>query len=411
MKESTQRLIRGRLLCPTRQHGVVEMIEDGLLHIDVAGQITAVEPASPDCATPVTRPNAVWMPGLIDTHIHFPQTQVLGSATGPLLDWLAKTVFPEEARFVERSYAQIVAKRFCDALISQGTTSAAVFSSPHEDATDALFAEMDRRGLRGQIGLTLMDRGAPPENCLEAGAAIDACTRLIERWHGHDDRLAFCVTPRFALSCTPRLLRDAARLAEQHQLPIQTHLSENRAEIAATRAQFPGSADYLAVYADHGLTTPRSLFAHCIWLDDSMWDRLADQGCAVAHCPDSNFFLGSGCMPLDAPISRGVRVGLGSDVGAGRTFSIRRVAASAYDASLITYSTVSAERLLWLATLGGAQALGLNKVGRLAPGYDADLIAVEISPERTGAALFDALVFHRDHGPVAEVRVRNITLS
>lgn len=397
--------LRGRLLCPRPDGGVSELL-DGLVEIDPAGRITAVGPAPADCAVPVTRPGAVWCPGFVDTHIHFPQTRVLGSASGPLLDWLDRTVFPEEARFVERRYAELVAAEFCAALAAAGTTTAAIYSASDPGATDALFAALDRAGLRARAGLTLMDRGAPPANCVPAEVALPAAEALITRWHGHDDRLHFAVTPRFALACSDRLLRGAAALAERHDLCVQTHLSENTAEITATRAAWPDARDYLAVYADRGLLGRRSLFAHCIWLDDREWDRLAAADAAVAHCPDSNFFLGSGQMPLQAPLARGIRLGLGTDVGAGRSFSLRRIAASAYDTALITQSPTTPEHLFWLATAGGAAALGYaDRVGRIAPGHDADLIALDL-PAHADVGVFDALLFRHDAGPVAATYVR-----
>ena len=281
----------------------------------------------------------------------------------------------------------------------------------------ALFCELERRGLRALAGLTLMDRGAPDELLLASGPALAACTALVERWHGRDrGRLQFCVTPRFALSCTPALLRGAAALAERHGLPVQTHLAENPDELAATAQVFPDSADYLAVYEDHGLCGPRSLFAHCIHLSEGAWDRMATRGVAVAHCPDSNFFLGSGCMSLQAPVSRGIRVGLGTDVGAGRSFSLRQVMASAHDAALAVGARVTAEALLWYATRGGARALGLGNVGCLAPGHEADIVAVDVpeyvqaQDDADHAKLYDAIAFRRDAGPARAVLVRGQVL-
>lgn len=402
------RVLRGRLLCPHADAPRVTRIADGLVEIGDDGRIAAVGPAPADCEVPESFPGAVLLPGFVDAHVHFPQTRVIGSASGPLLPWLERSVFPEEARFAERCYAAAVAWEFCEALVRQGTTCAAVYASSHPAATEILFAELERRGLRALVGLTLMDRGAPPGLLLAAGPALAACEALAERWHGRDGgRLQFCVTPRFALSCTPELLRGAGRLAEARGLPVQTHLSENTAELAATAAAFPAARDYLGVYEDHGLCGPRSLFAHCIHVSAGEWDRLASAGAAVAHCPDSNFFLGSGCMRLRAATERRVRVGLGTDVGAGRTFSLRQVMASAYDASLIVGAPVPAEELLWHATRGGAAALGLGAaLGCLAPGFDADLVAIDAPELAADAALFDALAFRRDAGPARAVYVR-----
>jgi len=378
-----------------------------VITVDERGSIVSIEAASPDELVPETHPGTVLLPGLVDTHVHYPQTRVLGSASGPLLDWLKATVFPEEAKFADSDYATAVALEFSAAMIAQGTTTASIYGSPHPAATEILFATLARLGLRAQLGLTLMDRGAPPENLLAAGPALTACEGLIERWHGHDDdRLRFCVTPRFALSCTPQLLRGAADLANAHGLSLQTHLAENDAELRATAAAFPDAADYLEVYESHGLVGERSLFAHCIHLSEGNWDRLAERRACVAHCPDSNFFLGSGVMPLQAATSRGVRVGLGTDVGAGRTFSLRRVAARAYDAALLRGAPTSPEALLWLATRGGAEALGLgDRVGLLEPGFDADLCAIDL-PAPSSRDPLDALLFNLDAGPVRATYVR-----
>jgi guanine deaminase len=412
---SVVRTLRGCLLCPRAEEAAVSLVPDGLIEIDEAGTIVAVGPAPLDCDEPESFPGAVLLPGFVDTHVHFPQTRILGSASGPLLPWLQRSVFPEEARFAEARYAAGVAWEFCEQLVRHGTTCAAIYSSAHPIAAQLLFTELERRGLRALAGLTLMDRGAPPEVLLAAGPALEACTELVERWHGCDrGRLQFCVTPRFALSCTPELLRGAAALAERHALPVQTHLAENHDEISATSAAFPGSRDYLGVYEDHGLCGPRSLFAHCVHMSEGTWDRMAARGAAVAHCPDSNFFLGSGCMDLQAPTRRGVRVGLGTDVGAGRSFSLRQVMAAAHDAALVVAgreggvrARVTAEELLWHATRGGARALGLAQVGCLAPGYEADVVALDVPETITQAeALFDAIAFRRDDGPARAVLVR-----
>lgn len=401
-------VLRGRLLCPRPEEARVDEIADGLISVDAAGRITAVEVATDGCGVAETYPGAVLLPGFVDTHVHFPQTRVLGSASGPLLPWLERSVFPEEARFAAPAYAAAVAAEFCDALIRQGTTCASIYSSSHPVAAEVLFAALDERGLRALAGLTLMDRGAPAAVLLAADEAIAACESLVERWHGYDaGRLRFCVTPRFALSCTPTLLRAAGRLAERHGLAVQTHLAENTAEIAATAQAFADARDYLAVYEDHGLGGSRALFAHCIHLSEGAWDRVAAQDAAVAHCPDSNFFLGSGCMPLRAATGRGIRVGLGTDVGAGRSFSLRQVMAAAYDASLIVGAPAPAEALLWHATRGGARALGLGRaIGCLAPGFEADLVAIDVPEGVSGSALFDALAFRRDAGPVRATLVR-----
>lgn len=401
--------LRGAMLCPAADSPGWELRPDAVAIIDAQGSFVCIRDAPEDCVAPETIPGAVWLPGFVDTHVHFPQTRILGSASGPLLPWLERSVFPEEARFADTGYAAEVARDFCQALLRQGTTCASIFSSSHPGATEELFREMARVGLRGDVGLTLMDRGAPPEVLLPVQEAMAACEDLVQRWHGaKGDLLRFCVTPRFALSCTPEMLRAAGELAQRHRLPIQTHISENPDEITATAEVFPEAPHYLGVYQQAGLVNERSLFAHCIWLQDEEWDHIAASGCSVAHCPDSNFFLGSGAMPLHKARSRQIKVGMGSDVGAGRSFSLRRACSRGFDASRMTGSDADAAELLWLATRGGARAMNrADQIGLLKVGYQADMVAITPPrPYRDARDLCDALVYHEDHDGVQQVRVR-----
>lgn len=412
LKPGSATTFRGRVLAPDATERRLTLIDDALLQLDDSGRFSSVGPAPPDCAVEETWPGAVILPGFVDAHVHYPQTRVLGSASGPLLPWLQSTVFPEEARFAEADYALAVAEEFCEALIAQGTTLAAIYSSSHPSATDTLLATLDRRGLRGVTGVTLMDRGAPQNVLREAQEALTANAELHERWHERDGRLQLSIVPRFAISCSAALMRSAAEQARERALLVQTHISENLDEITATAALFPDSRDYLAVYEDHGLASPRLVLAHCVHLTDDEWQRVANNDVAVAHCPDSNFFLGSGSMPLRRALDLGIRVGLGSDVGAGRTFSMRRVAAAAYDASLVVGEIVGPEELLWLATRGGAQALGQSEtLGCLAPGFDADLAVVDVAGGLGKSALLDALTFRHDAGPVRATLVRGQVLK
>lgn len=406
---SVLRVVRGMVMVPDEQAHAWTLLADAVVRWDEAGKIVSVEEVDGQCEVATTHEGAVWMPGFVDTHVHFPQTAILGSASGELLPWLQRSVFPEEGRFADNDYAAKIAERFCEAMLSQGTTCASVFSSSHPGATNVLFEVMSRRGLRGDVGLTLMDRGAPEGLLRGPDEAMAACEALIERWHGvDDDRLRFCVTPRFALSCTPQLLEAAGQLAQRYSLPIQTHISENPDEIEATAQAFPKAQDYLGVYEAFGLVGPRSLFAHGVWLKPREWDAIADQGASVSHCPDSNFFLGSGPMPLREAKARQIKVGLGTDVGAGRSFSLRRCCSRAYDASRLTGSQTDAGELLWLATRGGALAMNRGEqIGLIAQGYDADIIAwMPPGPVESLESLCEQLVFHEDWGGILEVRVR-----
>lgn len=406
--------IRGCVLAPDPDQQRVSLLPDAILRIDDAGVITSVEAAPADCELPHTWPGAVIVPGFVDVHLHFPQTRVIGSASGPLLPWLERSVFPEEQRFAADDYAIAVADEFCDALIAQGTTSAAIYSSSHPGATERLFAALARRGLRAATGLTLMDRHAPAPLLRPCAEALEASAGLLERWHGHDrGRLRLSMIPRFAISCTPELLRAAGAFASKHNLLIQSHISENLDEIDKTLELFPAQRDYLGIYEAHDCATANTILAHCIHLSDDEWSRFVARDLAIAHCPDSNFFLGSGAMPLHAALDRGLRVGLGTDVGAGRTFSIRRVAAAAHDAALLHAAPVSPQALLWLATRGGARALGQAQLGCIAPGFEADLAVIDL-PQLSASGLdqiIDALLFRHDAGPVRATLVRGRVLS
>lgn len=404
---STPRLLRGRVLRPAADHPAITEIADLVIEIGADGRIARCR--SPEPGDPAeTLPGCVWLPGFVDAHLHFPQTRMVGTASGPLLDWLQRTTFPEEARFRDPGLAAAVAARFCAALAAHGTTTAAIYSSSDATATDLLFRALAEAGLRGLAGLVLMDRDAPEALCVPVGPAMEASARLHADWHGYDGgRLRFVVTPRFGLSCTPALLRAAGRFAEDHGLLVQTHISENRAEIAATAAVFPGSADYLGVYADHGLLGPRTLLAHAVHFSDGDWDRVAAAGARIAHCPDSNFFLGSGCMNLAAAQARGVPVGIGTDVGAGRSFSVPRCAALGYDASLVVGAPQAPAALLWHATRGGALALGLGaEVGLVEPGFAADLVALPLPPAGDPGSTVEHVLFRFDAPRPAAVLVQ-----
>lgn len=414
------RTLRARLLTPVdtrRQHpsiagGGEAWHADGRLVIDDHGRITEVGAWRDDAPArgPVLdlRP-AVIAPGFVDAHVHFPQARIVGSATGPLLDWLAQSVFPEEARFADDAYARAVAAEFVGRMLAAGTTAAAIFSSSHHGATDALFAQLARAGMRAQVGLTLMDQACPEALQVPVARAMEASAALCDRWHGHDGgRLGFAVTPRFAISCSRGLLEAAARFAADRQLLVQTHVSENTREGEETLAVHPWGKDYVDVYDRVGLVGARTLLAHAIHLSPGEWDRIAARGASIAHCPDSNFFLGSGRMHAHAALERNVRVGLGTDVAAGRTFSVRRVMSSAWDNALCVGRRLEPAALFAMATLGGAAALGIDGVcGSLEVGKDADLAIIDLPPSATDAATaLSALCFDADDTRVRATLVR-----
>lgn len=366
---------RARILTPDLADPVgrsVRWIDDGVV-IVTEGRIDHVGPFAGQDVDHDLRPG-VLLPGFVDGHVHFPQTRIIGSASGPLLEWLDKSTFPEESRFADASHAARVAHAFTASLAAAGTTCAFIYSSRHFVAADALFAAMDRRGLRGVAGPVWMDERSPEALTIAPEASADDVAALVERWHG--DRLKVAVIPRFAITSSERGLRLAAETAAAHDLWVSTHLAENRAECEAVEELF--GAPYLEVYDRTGLLHPKSIYAHCIHLNEAEWNRFAEAGACVAHCPDSNAFLGSGHMPTSALLDRGISMVMGSDIAAGRSFRIPRALSAAYDNALATGYQASPEELLWWGTRDGALAIGHPTIGALAAGLEADMVCLDV---------------------------------
>lgn len=319
----------------------------------------------------------VLLPGFVDGHIHFPQTRIVGSASGPLLPWLQRSTFPEEARFADRAHAEHVAAAFTASLAAAGTTLSMVYSSRHRTAADAVLHALDRRGLRAIVGPVWMDERAPDALQIAPEQSAEDLCALAERWHGHDDgRLEVGVIPRFAITSSKRGMRLAGDLARERGLWVTTHLAENTDECEAVESLHGGR--YLDVYVDAGLVHARSVFAHCIHLSQAEWDRFAEAGAIVAHCPDSNAFLGSGHMPIDDVERRNIPMVIGTDVAAGRSFRVPRILSSAYDNALARGVQVSPSQLLWWGTRSGAVALQQPQTGAVAPGLEADAVLVDV---------------------------------
>ena len=305
------------------------------------------------------------LPGFVDTHVHFPQVRAIGGLGMPLLDWLEKCALPEEARLADASYAASVATDFVSGLARAGTTTALVFGSHFAGAVDALFTEATRVGLRVTSGLVLSDRILREDLFTTPERAYAEGLELAKRWHGQG-RTRYAVTPRFSLSCTEPMLESAgALLAEVDDLWFTSHLNENVEEIEGVRQLF--GCDYTTSYERAGLLGPRSVFAHNVHPTAARALQLARHGAAVAHCPTSNAALGSGLFQLGSHLALGVRVALGSDVGAGTGFSLFKEGLQAYFVQQLLGREghrLSAAHLLWLATGAGAEVLGLSDIGR-----------------------------------------------
>ena len=318
------------------------------------------------------------LPGFVDTHTHYAQTDVVASDGEQLLDWLERHTYPAERRFEEPAHASAVARFFVDELLRNGTTTAMVYATVHPHSADAIFAAAEARKLRLLAGKVMMDRNCPAYLRDTAQSSYDDSKALIERWHGRG-RLGYVVTPRFALSSSEEQLRLAGRLLDEHPgVFLQSHLAENRAEVAWIAELFPESRSYLDVYDRYGLLRERAVYGHCIWLDDTDRRRMGETGAAMSFCPTSNLFLGSGLFDVEAALRHGVRVGIGTDIGGGTSFSMLRTLDEAYKVSQLAGRRLAPLRAFYLATLGGAHALCLDdRIGSLAPGREADFVVLD----------------------------------
>ena len=342
------------------------------------GRITGAQAQDPGAGwTRVDHRGHLVLPGFIDTHVHSAQIDVMGAWGTQLLDWLDTHTFPAEQRMADPAHARRISELFVASLLSRGTTTACVFPTVHPVSVDALFEAALARGMRLVAGKVLMDRHAPPALCddpSDAQIAARTCVDQIARWHGHG-RLAYAVTPRFAPTSSAAQLAMAGELLRSTPgLYMQTHVAENLDEVRWVRELFPQARSYLDVYERHGLLNERAILAHGIWLDDEDRARLAATGGALAFCPSSNLFLGSGTFDWPAAMGAGVPVGLATDVGGGTSLDMRRAMLDAYQVQAGAGRRVTAFALLHAATLGAAQALRLShEIGSLQAGAVADL--------------------------------------
>jgi guanine deaminase len=397
----------------TEGESALQAFERGALVVGEDGRILAVGDADAmlkqyPAAARVDFGDELILPGFVDAHLHFPQLDIIGAYGETLLGWLRRRVFPEEARLADPDRARSVARRLLDELLANGVTTAAIYSSPHREATEILFEEILARGPRAIAGKVSMDRNAPDELLADPEADARDIEELIARWHGRDGRLFVALSPRFAPSCSDALLAAHGELLRRRpDLFVQTHLAENAKEVAWVRELFPRDRDYLAVYERHNLLGPRTLLGHCIHLDDDAIARLAASRAVAVHCPTSNLFLGSGLMPLATLAGAGCRLAVGSDVGAGTSLSPWRTLAAAAQVARLRGEPLDPARLFWLATLGGAEALGLGDVtGNFAPGKQADfqvldwrrnrLLRERFARDEPPTDLLFALIHHGD---------------
>ena len=381
------RLLRGRLLSFSESprlagdaaHSYIE--DGGLLFVDgkiaAAGPFAEVSASAPGAAV-YDHSGKLILPGFIDTHIHYPQTRVIGSYGAQLLEWLQKYTFVEEQKFSDPVHAEKVSKFFLDELFRNGTTTAVVYCTVAPQSVEAFFTESEARGARMIAGKVMMDRNAPPALTDTPQRGYDESNALIARWHGRG-RLEYAITPRFAITSTDAQLEAAGTLAKEHpDCYVQTHLSENHAEIALTKQLYPQARDYLDVYDRFGLVGPKSIFGHCIHLEPAEVETLAARNAVAAFCPTSNLFLGSGLFDLKRLDEAGVRSSLATDVGGGTSYSLLQTANEAYKVLQMRGQSWPALQAFYQLTLGNARALGLEaKIGALEIGHEADVVVLD----------------------------------
>ena len=377
--------------------GAVAISGGKILAVGAAGDILRAHPQ----ATVESWPHHVIMAGFVDCHAHYPQTGIIASYGEQLLQWLTKYTFPEEAKFGDPAYAERIAGLFLDELLRNGTTTVSAYCTSHPGSVEAFFAAAEARGMCVAGGKVLMDRNAPGSLLDSPERGYDESEALIARWHGKG-RAVYAVSPRFAITSTPGQLEAASALWHEHpDTLMQTHLSENRKEIAWARELYSDAPDYFGIYQHYGLTGPGANFGHAVHLTPREWAAFAETGSGISHCPTSNLFIGSGLFDMGA--ARGgegrIPVGLGTDVGGGSSFSMLATMKASYEICQLQGYSLHPARAFWLATQGSAQVMRLDsRIGNLAPGFDADIAVLDLRAtpliaERTSRAtdLWEAL--------------------
>lgn len=350
-------------------------ISDGL--IAASGSFSAVREQFSEAEIIDHRPNLI-LPGFIDTHLHFPQVQVIGSFGAKLLDWLNTYTFVEEQKYADTAHCERMATHFFDNLLRNGTTTAVAYCSVHKTSAEAYFAEAERRNLRMIGGKVMMDRNAPDALCDTPQSSYDDSKDLIAKWHGRG-RAHYAISPRFAITSTPTQLEMAQALKAEHpDCYLQTHLSENDAEIKLTLELYQSARDYLDVYEMYDLLGDKSLFGHCIHLSDRERVAMAQSSSVAVFCPTSNLFLGSGLFDEDGLREQGVRTAVATDIGGGTSYSMLKTLDEAYKVLQLRNQILNPLKSFYMMTLGNARALQLeHQIGTLEEGSEADIVVMD----------------------------------
>ncbi|GAB3554017.1 guanine deaminase [Noviherbaspirillum agri] len=368
---------------PAFHHNAHRWHEDGLLIVEdgrvlAAGDYAQLRDKLPAGAKLHDYRGKLIVPGFIDTHIHYPQTDIIASPAPGLLPWLETYTFPNERKFSDPAYAQEVATFFLDELARCGTTTAMVYCTVHPESVDAFFTESDKRNLRMVAGKVLMDRHCPDFLCDSAEGGVRESELLINKWHKRGRQL-YAITPRFAPTSTEAQLRLAGELARAYpDTFLQTHVAENTDEVAWVKSLYPDSRSYLDVYDRFGMMRPRAMYAHCIWLDDHDRERMRETQSAASICPTSNLFLGSGLFDFAKADAAQIPLSLATDVGGGTSFSMLQTMNEVHKVARMGGTHLSALRMFYLATLGGARSMQLDSViGGFSAGAEADFVVLD----------------------------------
>ena len=387
----TSLLIRGRTLTFLRapeaadDHAAYAYDEDGAVLVSdgkivASGAYDTVKAqAGPDPETIDHRPHLI-LPGFIDGHVHVPQMQIIASYGAELLDWLNTYTFPEESKFADAQHARRIARLFLDEMVRQGTTTVAAYCSVHKASAEAFFEESHSRNMLNIAGKVMMDRHAPDAVLDTPQSGYDDSKALIAEWHGKGRQL-YAITPRFAITSTPEQMEMAQALAREHpDCHIQTHLSENHAEIRWTEELYPQAQDYTDVYARYGLLGSKTLLGHCIHLSEREADAISETGSVAVFCPTSNLFLGSGLFDYQRYRRRAkpLRIATATDVGGGTNYSMLRTMDEAYKVIALNGEKLEPLRSFWQLTRGNAESLSIaDRAGTLEVGTDADLVVLD----------------------------------
>jgi guanine deaminase len=371
--------LTGKPALTGRDESYFETFKNGALAVDENGKILKVGNAKtlkdkfPD-AEVTDYGNKVILPGFIDTHTHFPQMDMIGSYGEQLLSWLKNYTYPEEASFNDQLKSRRVARRFFYELFQNGTTTSCIYSSAFALTTTELFSAAKNTGARAIIGKVHMDKNVPEEFISSLDDDLNQTQALINEWHGHEGRLHYAITPRFAPVCSPALMSGLGELKKKNsEVYVQTHFAETEDEITWVLEQYPKAKNYAGIYHEFGLLGEKTILGHGLYPTEDELSMIADTDTKIAHCPTSNLFLGSGLFPYDQYLENRITVGLATDIGAGTSFNMWQTMNEAYKVQQLQKNPISPLRLLYLSTLGAAETLSMgDKVGSFETGKYAD---------------------------------------